>query len=78
MPDALTTLAQCIEDVLLRSSLSLAYRQKAKFEGWLKFELAAALSDQGADVCVESTVTGTKHRADLDVRFPGEAQWLIC
>lgn len=61
-----------IVDVLARHQplLAIAFRQRAKFEGWLKFELAACAEESGAtSVCVETasedhTVT-TRCRSDL-------------
>ena len=46
--------------------MTLAARQRARFEGWLKFELAARLVDEGATaVSVESAYEEAKSRADV-------------
>ena len=46
--------------------LKLAMRQKAKFEGWLKFELASYLETYGMQsVEVESLIGYTKFRSDI-------------
>jgi hypothetical protein len=52
--------------------LALAFRQRAKFEGWLKFELAACAQRKGAtSVRVESSSArrGTPARARSDLAF---------
>ncbi|MCR8556911.1 hypothetical protein KXD93_04630 [Mucilaginibacter sp. BJC16-A38] len=50
-----------------RDLLRIPIRQKAKFEGWLKFELAFYLSEQGfKEVDVETTVDGFGRR---DITF---------
>jgi hypothetical protein len=65
-----------IVDILARHQplLAVALRQRAKFEGWLKFELAACAEQNGAtSVCVEASsedqAVGTGCRADLSFHF---------
>ena len=49
-----------------RSLLKIPLRQKAKFEGWLKFELAHWLENQGVgQVEVESKVDYRRDRTDI-------------
>ena len=46
--------------------LKIAVRKKAKFEGWLKFELAHELEKHGMQsVAVESSCPGGKARTDI-------------
>jgi hypothetical protein len=48
-------------------------QQRAKFEGWLKFELAAAASRDGAtDVRVEVPLPACSDRGDLGFTLAGE------
>jgi len=58
-----------------RQLLTIAIRQRAKFEGWLKFELAAIAEIHGAQsVEVESPIDGKNasgERADLSFLFDG-------
>jgi len=65
-----------IADVLLAHSalVGIAVRQRAKFEGWLKFELAAFAEAKGMqDVRVEpSTGELTRSRSDLTFSRSGE------
>ncbi len=56
--------------------LAIALRQRAKFEGWLKFELAACAEENGASsVCVEASSQdqedSTRSRCDLSFDFEG-------
>lgn len=44
--------------------VGIAIRQRAKFEGWLKFELAALAESRGAVASVESSY-GNRMRADV-------------
>lgn len=66
-----------IADILKQheSLLAIAVRQRAKFEGWLKFELAAHAERQGAaSVQVEATYTDPaagQARSDLAFDFDG-------
>ncbi|MGI5858743.1 MAG: hypothetical protein ACOX8P_05390 [Tepidanaerobacteraceae bacterium] len=54
--------------------LRIAVRQKAKFEGWLKFELANYLEQNGMDnVEVESKFNNRRERADISFFYHGEA-----
>jgi hypothetical protein len=68
----LVKLASNRKDVML-----LATRQRAKFEGWLKFELAAALASQVdiRNVTLEAPYS-TQGRADLSFEANG-ATWYI-
>lgn len=59
---------QGIAEILISHSdlLKIALRQKAKFEGWLKFELATYLEKKGLEsVEVESYKSYTRDRADI-------------
>ncbi|MCY2928023.1 MAG: hypothetical protein NTV86_00735 [Planctomycetota bacterium] len=50
--------------------MAVAMRQRAKFEGWLKFELAARMGTSGVnDVAVESGYDGSLSRADICFAF---------
>lgn len=45
-----------------KSLVAISIKQRAKFEGWLKFELANALKNNGySDTCVEYYVKKGKH-----------------
>jgi hypothetical protein len=65
-----------IADVLQahRELLAIAVRQRAKFEGWLKFELAAYAQLQGAlEVRVEASADDSSNsRADLTFMLSSE------
>ena len=50
--------------------LDIAIRQRAKFEGWLKFELAVLAESKGAIVSVEAPY-GDTSRADVSVTMNG-------
>jgi len=55
--------------------MDVALRQRAKFEGWLKFELAAMVIAQGAtDLIIEATYDAG--RADLSFRYGGETYFI--
>lgn len=56
-----------IQDILMSNQglLTIAIRQRAKFEGWLKFELAQALSRKYADTRVEYHARETNCHIDL-------------
>ncbi len=57
-----------------KALLPIAVRQRAKFEGWLKFELALVAEQHGAqEVQVEVPYQGSKKRADLGFAFNGAA-----
>lgn len=59
---------EAIVSILKRRNdvLQIAIRQKAKFEGWLKFELASYLESYGMDnVEVESMAGFGKERSDI-------------
>lgn len=59
------------------SLLRIPIRQRAKFEGWLKFELAHYLEEIGAkNVEVESKVPYGRDRADIAFLNNGEAYTL--
>jgi len=65
-------IVQILEEHL--SLIAIALRQRAKFEGWLKFELASMAERHGAqDVEVEaSPVRGSSlSKSDLALRFKG-------
>jgi hypothetical protein len=71
------TVRNWIADVLRNNPgpVSIALRQRAKFEGWLKFELAAQAERNGAaDVEVEapSSESGnSRSRSDISLRMNG-------
>ena len=73
----LNTVGECLADLLRRDALHVALRQRAKFEGWLKVELAHALAQRGASVALEPGIEGTRCRADMTVRFPEEDYSLL-
>lgn len=59
---------QAIVNILNQNKelLKTAVRKKAKFEGWLKFELAHELEKHGMQsVAVESSCPGGKARTDI-------------
>jgi len=61
-----TKIIELIETIIYDhfNLINIALRQKAKFEGWLKFELASALEKNGAEsVSVEYNYEG--QRADI-------------
>src|SRR5437879_4033446 len=55
--------------------VAIAVRQRAKFEGWLKFELAAYVAEHGAsDIKVESGYSASEAalgRADVSFTYDG-------
>lgn len=62
-------LCDMIGDIILRNQelVSIAVRQRAKFEGWLKFELARTLRRYFKNTCVEYNVnTGTYGASEDD------------
>lgn len=72
------TIRHWIVDVLTDAAhapaVRLAARQRAKFEGWLKFELASrAVADGAMNVTVEARYGGASARADLSLMFNGVA-----
>ncbi len=57
-----------------KTLLLIAVQQRAKFEGWLKFELAFVAQQHGArEVQVEAPYQGSKKHADLGFEFEGTA-----
>ncbi len=59
---------------ILRDHLSLvaiAVRQRAKFEGWLKFELAQCIAQYGDIVQVETSDSGDIGRSDITFLLDG-------
>ena len=53
--------------------LRIAVRQRAKFEGWLKFELASYLEQHGMNnVEVESKYANSREKADISFFYQGE------
>lgn len=72
------TIRGWIEDILNQRGdlLAIAIRQRAKFEGWLKFELAAYAARHGAtQVQVEASYAKTAidlSRSDVSFSFGGE------
>lgn len=52
--------------------LKIPFRQRAKFEGWLQFELAHYLEAKGMDaVAVESPVYDNRDRTDITFTYEG-------
>lgn len=52
--------------------ISIVIRQRAKFEGWLKFELADHLQKLGlSNIEVESNYADSNNRADLGFVYNG-------
>ncbi len=63
-----TIIRQAIVDILNQNKdlLKITVRKKAKFEGWLKFELARELERSGyKEVCVESKYANSNGRTDI-------------
>ncbi|MBP1165261.1 Holliday junction resolvase [Chryseobacterium sp. PvR013] len=61
-------IGQLITEIILENSkvISIAVKSRNKFEGWLKFELASKLEEQGfTDVFVETSYEMRKDRYDL-------------
>ncbi len=61
-----------ISEILIQHELliRIALRQRAKFEGWLKFELAALAEKYGAEsVEVESSYTSSATQMRSDIAF---------
>ena len=55
--------------------MNVALRQRAKFEGWLKFELAAAAAENGAsEVVIEAGYDAG--RADLSFQYRGDTYYI--
>lgn len=55
----------------------LACQQRAKFEGWLKFELASALKEkEGVDRIILEDSYATNGRSDISFEFGGN-KWFI-
>ena len=77
MERTLQALNAAFPALLARPSLQITLRQRAKFEGWLKVELGAALADAGATVALEHTIAGARHRADIAFQLPPERQALV-
>jgi len=73
-------LCECLEELLKRPVLDVALRQRAKFEGWLKVELAYALEQRGATVILEAEVPGVqghRFRADIRAKFPEGTMFIM-
>jgi len=73
-------LQQVIPTLLTSAALDIPLRQRAKFEGWLKIELAAALAGQRWDVRIEqpyATLDGKQHRADIGIRADDGTEILL-
>ncbi|MHB9129925.1 MAG: hypothetical protein ACYDBB_02410 [Armatimonadota bacterium] len=70
-------LQQWITDILQAHPgvMDIALQQRAKFEGWLKFELAASVMQHGGiDLCIEAAYAAG--RADLSYQYGGETFFL--
>lgn len=77
LPDRLRQLiVACLSEQ--PSVLKLAVSQQAKFEGWLKFELAAALSRHASfeNIRLEEGYPDGKRKADIAFRFNGTECYL--
>jgi hypothetical protein len=55
-----------------RALLAVAVRQRAKFEGWLKFELAQYAEEHGASSVEVETASDGGARSDLSLVFEGQ------
>jgi hypothetical protein len=55
-----------------RPLLAVAVRQRAKFEGWLKFELAQYAEQQGASAVEVETASDSGARSDLSFVYEGQ------
>lgn len=80
--DAANSLAEvvgwCLQDLLARRVLEVALRQRAKFEGWLKVELASALRERGLRPALEVSVPGAGCVADIALdAAEGRRVWLM-
>lgn len=82
--DTLPTFSKASQDImrdlLSCSRLDVPLRQRAKFEGWLKIELAAALAARDWKVCVERGYPGSSgqiYRADLTVGLSDGSEILV-
>lgn len=74
----LHALSTNLNSLLCREVLGPVLQQRAKFEGWLKIELAYALQRHGLPVQLEEPIPGTRHRADLAVESPeGELFYIM-
>lgn len=77
MTEAPSIVRQWIADVLQEhpGPMAIALRQRAKFEGWLKFALAAHAELKGAtEVAVEAPISAAGHsrgRSDISFRWKG-------
>lgn len=71
-------LLECIVTVLSRHQalLAIAFGQRAKFEGWLKLELASSLAAHGARSLALEAPCGSGHRADIGFTLDGMAHLL--
>ncbi len=65
-----------MNDLLQSPQLDIPLRERAKFEGWLKVELAAALEGAGFDVTLEKEISTRKRRADLFLGHKGRGIYL--
>jgi hypothetical protein len=55
-----------------RALLAIAVRQRAKFEGWLKFELALHAAHHGATAVEVETASDARSRSDLSFVYEGQ------
>lgn len=55
-----------------RPLLAIAIRQRAKFEGWLKFELALFAEQHGATSVEVEAPSGSGSRSDLTFLYDGK------
>ncbi len=64
-------LCDMIEDIILRNQelVAIAVHQRAKFEGWLKFELAKTLRRYYGDTCVEYSAKVSSSQDFVDLYF---------
>ncbi len=79
MDDLAVVVSKIMPELLSRPALSLALEQRAKFEGWLKIELAYALSSHASAVTFEEEYPGPsgKFRADLAVTLKGSRRYIM-
>lgn len=74
---AVAVLGELLGEILTRPVLEVAMVQRAKFEGWLKLELAYALRQHNVECALEVPVDGTSYRADIGAKFPDGERVLV-
>ncbi len=60
-----------------KSLLSIAIKQRSKFEGWLKYELASRMLAKGAtSMEVEAAYPSSKTRSDIHLKISGKDYYI--